>query len=315
MGLGPVLGPSIGGILISLAGWPWIFWINIPISLFGLWGCRRLAKSTDQAIQPIDLDITGNLLLSIAMLGLLYGLTVWSNRGITGTTLLLLAIFVVLFAMFIGWEVRTKRPIIDLKLFRNGNFSAPMFAICVFGGATSLGFVVPPYFLEQVHHLAPWQAGFVNLSAPLGIVLLSKVSGRLIKSWGTMRLMTIGLIVMLIAYGILSVMGANWQPGLLAVLLLLYGIGGGIFLSPNIAAIMGAVSEQIQGTIGAVQRMVQNSESPCTRPLQLGLSILMPTMACLDYSLGFESHGHLQRSPYCLAYCLLQSLPPRRKRT
>lgn len=258
MGLGPVLGPSIGGVLLSLEGWPWIFWMNIPISLFGLWGCRQLAQSTNESIQPIGLDAPGNLLLSISMLSLLYGVTVWSNRGITRTTLLPLALFVMLFILFIRWEMRTKKPIINLTLFRNGNFSAPVLAIFVFGGATSLGFIVPPYFLEQVHHLAPWQVGLVNLSAPLGIVLLSKVSGRLMKSWGTMRLMIMGLIIMLIAYSILSGIDRNWPPDFIAVLLFLYGIGGGIFLSPNIAAIMGAVNKQIHGTIGAVQRMVQN---------------------------------------------------------
>lgn len=160
--------------------------------------------------------------------------------------------------LFIFWETRAKQPIVDLKLFLRGAFTAPILGIFILGGATSLGFIIPPYFLEQVSKLDPWQAGLVNLSAPLGLVIMSKVSGKLIEKAGTTRLMMVGLIIMAIAYGILSTMQSDWSPVLIGTLLLLFGFDAGFFLPPNTSAIMGAVSRDTQGTIGAVQRMVQN---------------------------------------------------------
>jgi MFS family permease len=160
--------------------------------------------------------------------------------------------------LFIFWERKTKEPIVDLKLFLHGDFAAPILGIFVLGGATSLGFIVPPYFLERVSQLDPWQAGLVNLSAPLGLVLMSKVSGQLIEKAGTTRLMVIGLITMAVTYGILGTMQSDWSPTLIAILLLLYGFGAGLFVPSNTSAIMSVVGRDIQGTISALQRMVQN---------------------------------------------------------
>ncbi|UUZ96569.1 MFS transporter [Paenibacillus sp. P25] len=61
MGLGPVLGPSIGGLFLSFGGWPWIFWINIPVAAAGLWGCRFLSGAAVRNHHPVQLDVLGDL--------------------------------------------------------------------------------------------------------------------------------------------------------------------------------------------------------------------------------------------------------------
>lgn len=259
MGLGPVLGSSVGGILISLVGWRWIFWINVPIAFVSFVGTLRLKKAVQKAQNFIHLNVSGNLVLSLSVLALLEFLSEWSATGISNViTIVSFTLFVVLFMMFIVRELTISNPIIDLRLFRKGTFTASMLAVFFFGGATSLGFIVPPYYLENVRHLVPWQSGLVNLSAPLGLVLLSKVSGRMMRRFGTGFLMMTGLIIMVFSYGILSLIRADWSPFLLAVLLFVYGVGSGIFVPANLASIMKAVDWDKQGTIGAVQRMVQN---------------------------------------------------------
>ena len=259
MGLGPLLGPTIGGLLISVVGWPWIFWMNIPITLGALWGCQLLVKTPESTGRYLTLDIPGNLLLSGTALGFMGGLTMGASHGLgSAFTWIPLIISLGLLMGFLKWEEQAHSPIVDLKLFRRGTLAAPMMAIFWFGGASSLGFIIPPYYLEQIHHLPPWQAGFANLFAPLGIVVLSRMSGRLMQRIGTSGLMVAGLACMTAAYAVLSFMRSTWSFTALAGLLLVYGLGGGLFLSSNIAAIMGAVPLDVQGTIGAVQRMVQN---------------------------------------------------------
>lgn len=259
MGLGPVLGPSVGGVLISLASWRWMFWINIPMAIFALLGCQRMKKAVREKPKPIRPDIPGNVLLSFSVLALLESLSEWSVVGASNVmTISSFALFVILFVTFVLRESRIADPIIDLRLFRKGDFSVSVLAVFFFGGATSLGFVIPPYFLESVRHFAPWQSGFVNLSAPVGLMLLSKVSGTLMGRMGTKPLMAGGLILMVLSYGTLSQMRAGWSPFLLAALLFVYGVGSGLFVPANLAAIMGATGQESQGTIAAVQRMVQN---------------------------------------------------------
>ncbi|WP_355307959.1 MFS transporter [Lentzea sp. NPDC003310] len=227
LGVGPVLGPSIGGLLISIGNWRWIFWINIPFIFIGLIGCILLKKYIkEQNSVSIHLDIRGNLLLFLSIFCLLISLTSWSyhsmfNISVYGNFL----IFIVTFGLFIVWELKTHHPIIDLRLFKNISFSSPIFAIFVFGGTTSLGFIIPPYILEKINHLSSWQ---------------------------------IGLVIMITAYTNLGLLQYILNPITISLLLLIYGIGGGFFLPSNTSAIMGTVSQDMQGTVGATQRMVQN---------------------------------------------------------
>ena len=260
LGIGPVLGPSIGGLLISVGNWRWIFWINIPFIFIGLIGCLFLKRYIkEQKSTSIHLDIRGNSLLFLSIFCLLISLTSWSyhsifNISVYGNFL----IFIVSFCLFIIWELKTNHPIIDLRLFKNVSFSSPIFAIFVFGGTTSLGFIIPPYILEKINHLSSWQIGLVNLTSPLGLVLTSKISGKLISRIGNIVLMTTGLIIMIVAYTSLGLLQYILNPVTISLLLLIYGIGGGFFLPSNTSAIMGTVSQDMQGTAGATQRMVQN---------------------------------------------------------
>ncbi|MBX9011393.1 MFS transporter [Klebsiella pneumoniae] len=260
LGIGPVLGPSIGGLLISVGNWRWIFWINIPFIFIGLIGCLFLKRYIkEQKSTSIHLDIRGNSLLFLSIFCLLISLTSWSyhsifNISVYGNFL----IFIVSFCLFIIWELKTNHPIIDLRLFKNVSFSSPIFAIFVFGGTTSLGFIIPPYILEKINHLSSWQIGLVNLTSPLGLVLTSKISGKLISRIGNIVLMTTGLIIMIVAYTSLGLLQYILNPVTISLLLLIYGVGGGFFLPSNTSAIMGTVSQDMQGTAGATQRMVQN---------------------------------------------------------
>lgn len=260
LGIGPVLGPSIGGLLISIGNWRWIFWINIPFIFIGLIGSLLLKKYIQgQKSTSIHLDIRGNFLLFLSIFCLLISLTSWSSHSIFyvsvyGNFLL----FMIVFCLFIVWELKTNHPIINLRLFKNLSFSAPIFAIFVFGDTTSLGFIIPPYVLEKVNHLSSWQIGLVNLTSPLGLVIISKVTGKLISRIGNIILMTIGLLIMIVSYTNLGLLQYMLNPITISLLLLLYGIGGGFFLPSNTSAIMKTVSQDIQGTVGATQRMVQN---------------------------------------------------------
>ncbi len=254
LGLGPVLGPVAGGLLLSAAGWRWIFWVNLPICLAGLWGCRALRRAS-QGSAAISLDVLGGALLLVSLLALLWGLALKPGDLLADLACDGFLIALVAFAL---WELRARAPMLDLRLLRRPALAVPLLAILVLGAATAVAFIVPPYFLEQVRHVPPWQVGFISLSAPAGIVLLSRFAGGAINKVGTIRLMVAGLAIMTTGMVGLCFMQSTWGALALALLLLLYGLGAGIFLPANIAAVMSAVGKELQGTIGATQRLVQN---------------------------------------------------------
>lgn len=256
LGLGPVLGPSIGGVLLSFVDWRWIFWINIPICMVGLVATQRLIKNTQEHRTTASLNLVGSSFLGVSVFGIIYGISETGSQG--AMRIMPYALFVLFFILYLVWETRSSYPIIQLHLFRNGPFSASILSVSVFGFATAIALIVPPYFLEQILHIAPWEVGLVNLVTPLGLVLISRLSGKLIGTWGTIKLMAIGLGLMFVALATLSAMQAHWMILSIVGLLLLYGFGAGVFVPANLSAIMGAVGSELQGTTGAVQRMVQN---------------------------------------------------------
>lgn len=227
LGIGPVLGPSIGGLLLSISNWRWIFWINIPFIFIGLIGCLFLKKYIKEPKNTsTHLDICGNLLLFLSIFCLLISLTSYAYHSIFNVSVYgNFFIFMMTFCMFIIWEFKTKHPIIDLRVFKNISFSSSIFAILVFGGTTSLGFIIPPYILEKTYHLSSWQIGLVNLASPLGLVLISKITGKLISRIGNIVLMAIGLIIMIASYINLGLLQYVLSPITISLLLLLYGVG------------------------------------------------------------------------------------------
>ena len=260
LGIGPVLGPSLGGVLLSIANWRWIFWINIPFVCVGLVGCWLLKKRIIQEQNTsLNLDLRGNTLLFVSVCCLLQGLTSWAHQSITKFSVYgFILISIIAFCVFIKWELKGQHPILNLRLFKDFSFSVSMLAILVFGGATSLGFIVPPYILGKICYLSSWQIGIVNLASPLGLVLISKTAGKLMNRINNIVLMSVGLGVMAIAYGSLGLFQSSLTPLLFFIFLFIYGVGGGLFLPSNTSVIMNSVSRSMQGTVGSAQRMVQN---------------------------------------------------------
>ncbi|WP_232016552.1 MFS transporter [Paenibacillus baekrokdamisoli] len=256
LGLGNVLGPSAGGLILSFVGWRWIFWINIPICAVGLWGSFRLIRVTKEQYGRVSLNLVSNILLGVATFGLLYGLSANSLHGLS--RMLPFCLFALALIGYMVWDTRVLYPIVPLSLFRKVTFVVPILSGLVLGFATAIAFIVPPYFLEEVTHLEPWQVGLVNLTSPLGLVMLSRLSGKLIGIWGVGLLTASGFGIMFIALITLGTMQLNWHAASYGTLLLLYGMGAGLFIPANLLAIMGSVDHELQGTIGSIQRMIHN---------------------------------------------------------
>ncbi|WP_242270505.1 MFS transporter [Bacillus cereus group sp. BfR-BA-01425] len=259
IGLGPILGPTAGGLFISLGSWRWIFWINIPLCLIGLWACYKISRFIKEEKHPAPIDVLGNIYFTLSALLFLFSLSHGANKvmGSIPTWGYIIA-SIILLVIFIFHESNTKHPIIDVHLFLKSTFIVPILATIGFGVASAIIFIVPPYFLQNFTSLTPLQTGFVLLSAPLGLVIFSRIAGKFMGRFGTTLFMRIGLGIMFIAFVGLSFIEAQWSPYLLASVLFLYGIGGGIFQPANIASIMASVSKEKQGSVGAVQRMLQN---------------------------------------------------------
>lgn len=219
---------------------------------------RRLPNLIEKKL--ISFNIISMILFSIFIFSLLWSISIYPHQGIKNTEVLLsFCVSFISFFLFVLNEKYNSSPIINLNLFKNLLFVVPMLGTIAFGVASAIIFIIPPFFLEKFKHFSPWQVGLISFCAPLGLVLLSWVSGKLMKKYNPNKLLFAGLTIMLISLFILCFMKSNWHPIMLALLLFLYGIGGGIFQTPSISIIMGTVDQTQQATVGAINRMVQNA--------------------------------------------------------
>lgn len=233
-----------------------MFWINLPVCVFGLMGCRFLRRYSS-ADRTVKLDLFGNLLLACAVFGLLYTLSGWTS-GSGAQSITTFALSALLLIAFGFWESRCADPILEPGLFKRAGFVGPGQAVLCVGMTIAVVLIVPPFLLQRVFHLAPWMIGMICLSAPVGIALTSRLSGYATRFFGGQRLMMLGAVLMLVALLGLSLVPINTALWLFAALLLLYGIGYGIYQTPNLVILMAAVPSELQSTIGAVQRMLLN---------------------------------------------------------
>ncbi len=288
--MGAILGPILGGLIVTNYAWEWIFLINLPVGLVSLYLIWRIVpESTDpQATGKIDWG--GVLLSGSGIFALVYACIEGTHLGWTSPQIL--ATFVasaVLLLLFIWWETRVDDPIIKLELFRIRNFSVGnlVATIISFG---MLGIFFPmTLFLQQALDYSPIKAGLTM--TPMSVVLMfaAPISGRLVDRIGPRWVLFFGTAVM--SMGILLIIqaiDANTTPARLAPSLVVTGLGMGFTFAPMTAAAMRDVPGRITGSASGILNTMRNIGQV------LGIAILG---SYLQNRIGVYSADRLQDTP------------------
>lgn len=256
-GLGPVIGPTVGGVLLTWTSWRELFFINLPVVVLLLIGLGRPKgkmagnNGSRQATLAVGgaWNVPGNLLLMGSVVLGLMALTVHSHR-LEWAILTVLAV-----TGLIGWERRALFPLVPRTFWSSRAFWSAVGAMVVVGGATSIAFMVVPYSLQR--H-TPWQIGLINMSAPAMLVLCSRPLSRYIKTIGSWPLMGTGLALMGGAFALLAATSWNHDLIIMVVELAIYGVGAAAFFPANLAGLLTESEDGSHGVVGAIQRMAIN---------------------------------------------------------
>lgn len=245
--VGIVAGPTLGGLILSVAPWHWIFLVNLPIGIVGTFlAIRYIPAPQKQERQQFDYGGAGALFISL--LGFLLALTVGQQRGFGDTAvLILLSIFVLFLALFIYIENRAAQPMINLRLFRNRLFSINLITGFITFIAIAGTVILMPFYLENILGFDTRQVGLLMAVVPLFLGVVAPLSGSLSDRFGTRPITVAGLAMLVLGYWAMSTLNAQ-TTGLGYVLRLLpVGIGMGMFQSPNNSAVMGSVPRERLG--------------------------------------------------------------------
>ncbi len=245
--IGIVTGPVLGGLLIDLADWRAIFFVNLPVGIVG----TRLAIKNVPEIPPVGgqrFDFPGAALLSAALLTMALAVTLGQEVGYRSPWILGLGVAtLVLGTQFVRTELRTTNPMIDLRLFRD-----PLLAVSVITGflvfvVLAAVFFLLPFYLEGVLGWSPRRVGIALGIGPTVLGVVSPLAGSWSDRIGVRRLTLIGLGIMAITVMGFQVLATDTSFSTFALLAVPLGAGIGLFQSPNNSAIMGSVPPAYKG--------------------------------------------------------------------
>ncbi|WP_309742065.1 DHA2 family efflux MFS transporter permease subunit [Chamaesiphon sp. OTE_20_metabat_361] len=246
--LGIALGPSVGGVLIGIAGWRSIFLVNIPIGILASFVVYKYVPNSPRNTHQQRFDFWGSLSISIVLVCFSVGMTEGQRYGFTSSLPLgLLGTAAIGLAAFITLENRVSQPMLDFSLFRSQTFSLSLLTGWLVFMALGGSSLLIPFFLQLVMHYPIERVGLFMAITPVIGGLVSPLAGNLSDRFGTRSIMLIGLVLMTIGSLAVSTLDAQMRDLDYLVRVIPLGLGWGIFQSPNNGAILGAVPPQRLG--------------------------------------------------------------------
>lgn len=261
--LGSLVGPGLGGIIVGMGKWEYIFLINVPIGIAALVAASKLLGKGHKTAQG-KLDGAGAILIMLAIVPLFISLSEGLNLGYTDPLILSgFLVAVVSFLIFVHLEKKSENPLIQLQLFGNKLFSLSVFCAFVSFVAIFCSNIILPFYLQDVRGYTPQHAGLIMMTYPLILMVAAPVSGHLSDKVGSEILTFIGLVST--SLGLFFMSGLNEHSALPIMLLFIaaMSLGNGLFQSPNNALVMSTVSRNQLGVAGSVNALVRNMGMVC----------------------------------------------------
>ncbi len=294
IGIAVSVGPTIGGLAIALGGaqdgWRWIFAMNVPLGIIvialAIWLLPSLHR---RSRKPLELDPIGVALFGVAVLSLM-----WPFLFTTGSPddnplrWALLVVFVLFTAAFVVWERRYeasgRSPLVPLRLFRVSSYrNGTLLAVAYFAAIPAM-FLLTTLFLQQGLGLEPVFAGMVTIGFALASAVSSWIGGNLVARIGR-PLVVWGLVVVLAsAAGLVAIalwVPPPWTAWVMAVVLTIGGVGGGLVISPNQTLALADIPVKRGGLAGSVGQLGQ----------RIGTAIGTAVALSLFYSTIFRETG------------------------
>jgi EmrB/QacA subfamily drug resistance transporter len=258
--LGAVLGPLLGGYIVTDYPWEWVFLINIPVGIIAILATLAIVPESRDLLASGKLDWGGLVFSALAIFALVYALIEGPKFGWTSPqTIGLLFVSAAVFTLFVWWERRVADPMVKLELFGIRNFwVANVIGLAVPFGLFGIFFPMT-LFLQGALAMSPLEAGLTMMPMSLMLMFVAPVSGRLSDRVGARWILTTGLT--LVSVGIVLITSnvsttTNWRTLLPA--LLITGTGMGMTFAPMTAAAMSRVPPRISGSASGILNTSRN---------------------------------------------------------
>ena len=253
------VGPFMGGILIATVGWRAIFYVNIPIGILGTGAALFILPSDRKVEKKEKVDYLGAALFASGLASIVLAFNEGMKLGWGSHTIMMYFVSgAVLLSLFIVTELKVEYPLIDLKLFRNatfllGNLTGMLSYYVLF----AVMFLMP-FYLEKALGYSVALTGSLLTPLLFAMAVVAPFSGHISDKYGPRIMTTSGMLLSALACFSLIFMGVSVQLPLLAAVLMLLGVGMGMFITPNNSAIIGSAPHEKLGVAGGVLNVMRS---------------------------------------------------------
>jgi EmrB/QacA subfamily drug resistance transporter len=232
--LGPIMGPILGGWLIQVASWHWIFLINVPLgAIAAVYAWFVLAKDAPEPSE--SLDVVGVVLMSPGLALFLYGVSSLPSHGgdVTDPHVWLPALVgLALMGTFVWWSFKPKHPLLDLRLLQNRNLALSLITMFLFASAFFGGLLLVPTYFQQVRGESTLHAGLLVAPQGLGAMMTMPIAGRLSDKVPIGRIVPVGLALIIVGMFGLTQITDTTPYGAIIAMLVVMGWGMGATMMP-----------------------------------------------------------------------------------
>jgi EmrB/QacA subfamily drug resistance transporter len=265
--LGPILGPVVGGLILNSLDWRWLFWVNVPFCVVGLVLAWRFLPRDLDVQKKARLDVMGLVLLSPALVGILYGLSNVTKSGgfARGDVLVPMLAGVALLAAFALYAIRRgDRALVDVRLLAGRPVAVASVLLFLSGASLYGAMLLLPLYFQEVRGQEVLLAGLLLAPQGLGTLLSRSLAGRLTDSIGAKWVTVVGFAIVGVATVPFALATDSTSEWYLCAALVVRGFGLGAVLIPVMtvafvglersevphASILTRVSQQVGGSFG-----------------------------------------------------------------
>jgi EmrB/QacA subfamily drug resistance transporter len=241
--LGPILGPTIGGLILSGASWRWIFYVNVPIGIIAVVLALRILPASGKAESPPRLDYRGLVLMALGMPLLTYGLAEIGviDKFTSPRVVLPLIAGLTLLGVFVWYAWHKKDALLDLHLYRRGTYAAASLVMFFLGAALFGAIILLPLYYQNLRHESVIDTGLLLGPQGIGMALVMPMVGRLTDRVGGGPLALGGVLLTLLAGIPLGLIGAHTSILWLSLVTAVRGVGIGFAFMPSFVAAFAAL--------------------------------------------------------------------------
>ena len=297
--LGTMVGPTIGGLIVSVAPWKYIFLINIPIGIL-VYIVVIKVLNFNNVKEEISFDIKGTILFMVSIVLLFTAINFAQSLGYKNPIIIgSFIISCVLFFIFIKLEQKIDNPMLDISIFKNKLFSLSIF--CGFTAFITIGAIniILPFYFQEVLKLTPSSAGLMMTVSPIILAIVAPLSGYLSDKIGSEKIAFLGLSILTIGVFSLSIFTEYTPLILVAILIGVMSLGSGIFQSPNNSLIMSTVDKTKLGIAGSINGLIRNLG--VTTGIALSTSLLYNRMSS---KVGYNVVGYIEGRADVFTYAM-----------